>query len=76
MTAICGGDFKPWRDARGRIRCGARCRNGKPCNAPGNGRGQRCKLHGGKSTGPTTEAGRQRALGALARARRRGFDTP
>ncbi len=32
---------------------------GKSCQAPGNGRGGRCKLHGGMSTGPKTEQGRQ-----------------
>ncbi|HEO1402485.1 TPA: hypothetical protein VAH73_002238 [Legionella pneumophila] len=45
--------------------CGAKTRKGKPCQAPPvwnhnrdcavNGR---CKLHGGLSTGPKTEAGR------------------
>jgi hypothetical protein len=38
--------------------CGAFARStGKPCQAPGNGRGGRCKLHGGMSTGPKTEQG-------------------
>lgn len=69
-------NYKPWHDAQGRIRCGARCRNGEPCKAPGIGHGNRCKLHGGKSTGPRTAEGRQRALDALARGRRRKFDTP
>lgn len=46
--------------------CGAKTRMGTPCKAPPvwniavdkaiNGR---CKLHGGKSTGPRTEAGRE-----------------
>src|SRR6478672_11148771 len=41
--------------------CGAFARStGKPCAAPGKGRGGRCKLHGGMSTGPKTEQGRQR----------------
>ena len=41
--------------------CGAFARStGKPCRAPGNGRGGRCKLHGGISTGPRTEKGRRR----------------
>ena len=48
--------------------CGARCRDGHPCQAPAmldrdygcyiaNGR---CRLHGGLSTGPRTAAGRRR----------------
>jgi hypothetical protein len=51
---------------RERPRCGARCRDGHPCqapvvwnaeaNAPVNGR---CKVHGGLSTGPKTPEGRQ-----------------
>ena len=45
--------------------CGAKTRTGKPCQAPGNGRGGRCKLHGGKSTGPKTQEGQARSLAAL-----------
>lgn len=42
-------------------RCGAHSRStGKPCRAPGNGRGGRCKLHGGMSTGPRTSEGLRR----------------
>src|SRR5258705_12274866 len=42
-------------------RCGAYARStGKPCRAQGNGRGGRCKLHGGNSTGPRTKEGIQR----------------
>jgi hypothetical protein len=43
-----------------RPRCGARTRKGAPCQArplPGK---HRCKWHGGCSTGPKTEAGRER----------------
>ena len=48
--------------------CGAFARStGKPCAAPGNGRGGRCKLHGGMSTGPKTEQGRQRLREAMRR---------
>lgn len=50
-----------------RRRCGARCRDGHACRAPANGRGGRCKLHGGRSTGPRTAEGRALALAALAR---------
>jgi hypothetical protein len=47
--------------------CGAKTRTGKPCQAPGNGSGGRCKLHGGKSTGPKTQDGKARSLAALRR---------
>ena len=46
-------------------RCGAKTRTGKPCKAPGNGRGGRCKMHGGASTGPRTAEGKARSLAAL-----------
>ncbi len=49
--------------------CGARCRDGHACNAPANGRGGRCRRHGGASTGARTPEGRARALAALQRAR-------
>jgi hypothetical protein len=62
-------DYKPFVDADGQPRCGARCRDGHPCRAKGIGRGHRCKNHGGQSTGPTTEEGKRRALAALARGR-------
>ncbi len=40
--------------------CGARTRAGTPCkNWPIRGR-SRCRLHGGKSTGPRTSTGKQR----------------
>lgn len=39
--------------------CGARCkRTGLPCRQPAMRNG-RCRLHGGKSTGPRTKAGRE-----------------
>jgi hypothetical protein len=37
-------------------RCGARTRTGTPCRQPAMKNG-RCRLHGGHSTGPRTEAG-------------------
>ena len=56
-------------------RCGARCRDGHPCQAhavwdedhmaPRNGR---CRLHGGLSTGPRTAEGKRR-VGEAARRR-------
>ncbi len=50
----CGGDpsLAP--------RCGAKTRSGTACRCPAiRGKG-RCKLHGGKSTGPRTTEGRER----------------
>lgn len=47
--------------------CDARCRDGHPCNAPGVGRGGRCRRHGGRSTGAITPEGRERALSTLRR---------
>src|SRR5512139_3000695 len=45
--------------------CGAHARTtGKPCQAPAGPNG-RCKLHGGKSTGPTTSEGKARTVEAL-----------
>jgi hypothetical protein len=40
-------------------RCGAQTRAGTPCQRAGNLLNGRCKLHGGRSTGPLTPAGRQ-----------------
>ncbi|WP_414717199.1 HGGxSTG domain-containing protein [Tahibacter sp.] len=51
-------------------RCGARTRNGGPCNAskiPGR---KRCKWHGGLSTGPRTAAGKLISLRNLVQNRR------
>jgi len=41
-------------------RCEARTRRGALCKRPGNKVNGRCKLHGGRSTGPKTEEGRAR----------------
>lgn len=41
-------------------RCGAKTRSGKPCKKPALRGKARCQLHGGKSTGPRTEAGREK----------------
>jgi hypothetical protein len=45
--------------------CGAKTRKGAPCQAQGRGKGGRCKLHGGMSTGPKTPEGKARSLAAL-----------
>jgi len=48
-------------------RCGAKCkRTGLPCRAPAMRNG-RCRLHGGKSTGARTEAGKARQRIAVTR---------
>jgi len=38
-------------------RCGAQTRRGTPCQSPAYSHNHRCRLHGGSSTGPRTEAG-------------------
>lgn len=43
------------------LRCGAKTRAGTPCKMQGLFRSGRCKLHGGLSTGPKTEAGKAKA---------------
>lgn len=49
-----------------RERCGARRRSdGQPCQAPCVPGKKRCKWHGGCSTGPRTEEGKERALANL-----------
>jgi len=62
------GRAKSWQRALAladeATRCGARTRKGTPCRCRGLGRGGRCKLHGGASTGPRTKAGLARSLAA------------
>jgi len=41
-------------------RCGARTRGGSPCRAPAIHGKRRCRMHGGRSTGPRTPEGRDR----------------
>jgi hypothetical protein len=52
-----------WREtlplAQSAPRCGARTRSGSACKSPGMRNG-RCRLHGGKSTGPKTPEGLER----------------
>jgi len=45
-------------------RCGARTRAGCPCRAPAIHGKQRCRMHGGRSTGPRTPEGRARIAAA------------
>lgn len=56
-----GQDLGLWHARKAsRPKCGARTRAGTPCKAPVVWGRTRCRLHGGCSTGPKTEAGRQR----------------
>ena len=41
-------------------RCGAKTRAGTPCQNPAIKERSRCKLHGGRSTGPRTAEGKER----------------
>lgn len=43
------------------LACGARTKAGTPCKQKALYSGGRCKWHGGCSTGPTTEAGKEQA---------------
>jgi hypothetical protein len=45
-------------------RCGARTRSGCPCRAPAVRGRQRCRMHGGRSTGPRTAEGLARMRAA------------
>ena len=66
----------PWRVFKRALpRCGARCRDGHPCQAPAAWhadrwapRNGRYRLHGGLSTGPRTPEGKRR-VGEAARQR-------
>jgi hypothetical protein len=53
------------RKVAGRSICGATTRQGHPCRMTKVYRSGRCKLHGGLSTGPKTEVGRERAMANL-----------
>ena len=44
------------------VRCGAKTRRGTLCQRPGTKRNGRCKLHGGRSTGPRTAEGLARLV--------------
>lgn len=45
--------------------CRAKTRAGSPCMARGQAGGGRCKLHGGRSTGPKTAAGKAKVASNL-----------
>jgi len=42
------------------LQCGAKTKAGTPCKQKGIFSNGRCKLHGGLSTGPTTEEGKRK----------------
>ncbi|WP_078549897.1 HGGxSTG domain-containing protein [Thioclava sp. F36-6] len=48
------------RQAKRRVRCGAKTRKGHPCKALSLSGKRRCKFHGGLSTGPKTAEGIER----------------
>ena len=50
---------------RERPRCGAKTRAGGTCKAPALPEKERCRMHGGLSTGPKTPEGKARTLAAL-----------
>lgn len=50
----------PQGDPMNAPRCGAKTRKGKSCRAPAMANG-RCRMHGGKSTGPRTPKGLERS---------------
>ena len=52
-----------------KITCGARNRQGQPCQCKLLFKSGRCRFHGGLSTGPKTPEGMARTLAALAQAR-------
>lgn len=60
------------REVNRSLKCGARTRDGGKCQMrPEDGK-DRCRLHGGLSTGPKTEEGKRRSLAALAEGRTHG----
>lgn len=53
--------FPPLPDELRGLTCGAKTRAGTPCKQKAVHDNGRCKLHGGLSTGPKTEAGKEQA---------------
>ena len=52
------------KQARERVRCGAKTRKGTSCRLLSEAGRRRCKFHGGMSTGPRTIEGRERIAAA------------
>ena len=64
--------FPPLPDDLRGLACGAKTRAGTPCKRTDIWANGRCKLHGGKSTGPTSTEGKARAaLNGLSPKRKR-----
>jgi hypothetical protein len=65
MIDAAGAQFV--RNRRGKLvrTCGAKNQAGTPCLCVALGRGNRCKWHGGRSTGARTPEGKARSLPAL-----------
>ncbi|WP_146111584.1 helix-turn-helix domain-containing protein [Defluviimonas denitrificans] len=63
----CTTKTRPLRINMSNPPCGAKTRAGTPCRAQSEPGRSRCRLHGGKSTGPKTEAGRVRIASAQRR---------
>jgi len=53
-----------------RVNCGARKKNGQQCRAKAEPGRNRCRFHGGKSTGPKTIEGKIKSLSGLPQYRR------
>lgn len=58
---VNGGQAAPIEATQAAPRCGAMTRAGTPCKRAAVRGGTRCPLHGGRSTGPRTPEGRERA---------------
>lgn len=69
MLEIAPGMAKALRKrlAHRRVTCGAKTRQGNPCRAKSEPGRNRCRFHGGLSTGPKTAAG----LARIAEAQRK-----
>ena len=50
-------------------KCNASKKNGQPCTARAINNTDKCRYHGGESTGPKTEEGRRKSLSKLAQFR-------
>jgi len=60
LSATAGKRHGPRSDVSKAPRCGAKTRGGTACQCPAMRNLRRCRLHGGKSTGPRTAAGLER----------------